>query len=145
LILKRKACQIKDDLLDGNKRDKYSCLPHFWPLELEKEVFQAQGGALGCSVEEKLEGSLVKLKLLAEEKLVESLVGLKLLAEEKTDPSLVKLGLLLEKRMAGSLVRLLLEERMTGSLVKLDLKHVEEKNSPRFGSPMFPLQLVGRG
>jgi hypothetical protein len=131
LVLKRKACQIKDDLLDGNKRDKYSCLPHFWPPELEKGVFQAQGGALGCSVEEKLEGSLVKLKLLAE-KLVESFVGLKLLAEEKMDPSLVKLGLLLEKRMAGSLVRmeLLLEERMTGSLVKLDLKHVEEKNSP---------------
>jgi hypothetical protein len=42
---------------------------------LKKEVFQAQGGALGCSVEKKLEGSLVKLKLLAEEKLVESLVG----------------------------------------------------------------------
>jgi hypothetical protein len=75
LILKRKACQIKDDLLDGNKRDKYSCLPHFWLLKLKKEVFQAQGGALGCSVEKKLEGSLVKLKLLAEEKLVESLVG----------------------------------------------------------------------
>jgi hypothetical protein len=75
LILKRKACQIKDDLLDGNKRDKYSCLPHFWLLKLKKEVFQAQGGALGCSVEKKLEESLVKLKLLAEEKLVESLVG----------------------------------------------------------------------
>jgi hypothetical protein len=24
-------------------------------------------------------------------------------------------------------------------LVKLRLKHVEEKNSPQFGSPMFPL------
>jgi hypothetical protein len=58
----------------------------------------------------------------------------------------VKLGLLLEKRMAGSLVRLelLLEERMTGSLVKLDLKHVEEKNSPQFVSPTFPLQLISR-
>jgi hypothetical protein len=78
---------------------------------------------------------------------VESLVGLKLLAEEKMDPSLVKLGLLLEKRMAGFLVRmeLLLEERMAGSLVKLDLKHVEEKNSPQFGSPMFPLQIISRG
>jgi hypothetical protein len=67
--------------LDGNKREKYSCLPHFCPLELEKEVFEAQGGALGCSVEEKLEESLVKPKLLSEEKLVESLVRLKLLAE----------------------------------------------------------------
>jgi hypothetical protein len=142
----KKACQIKDDLLDGNKRDKYSCLPHFWPPELEKGVFQAQEGALGCSVVKKLKESLVKLKLLAEEKLVESLVRLKLLAEEKMDPSLVKLGLLLEKRMVGSLVRmeLLLEGRMTGSLVKLDLKHVED-NSPQFGSPMFPLQIISRG
>jgi hypothetical protein len=72
---------------------------------------------------------------------------LKLLAEEKMDPSLVKLGLLLEKRMAGSLVRmeLLLEVKMTGSFVKLDLKYVEEKNSPQFGSPMFPLQIISRG
>jgi hypothetical protein len=99
---------------------------------LEKGVFQAQEGALGCSVEEKLEGSLVKLRLLAEEKLVESSVGLKLLAEGKMDPSLVKLELLLEKRM-------------TGSLVKLGWKHVEEKNSPQFGSPMFPLQIISRG
>jgi hypothetical protein len=104
-----------DDLLDGNKRDKHSCLPRFWPPELEREVFQDQGGALGCSVEEKLEESLVKLKLPTEEKLVESLVGLELLAEEKMDPSLVK-------------SELLLEERMAGSLVKLDLKHVEERN-----------------
>jgi hypothetical protein len=43
---------------------------------LGKEDFQAQGGALGCLVEEKIEESMVKLKLLAEEKLVESLVGL---------------------------------------------------------------------
>jgi hypothetical protein len=99
---------------------------------LEKGIFQAQEGVPGWSVEEKLEGSLVKLKLLIEEKLVESLVGLKLLAEEKMDPSLVKL-------------ELLLEDRMVGSLVKLDLKHVEEKNSPQFGSPMFPLQLTSRG
>jgi hypothetical protein len=99
---------------------------------LGKEVFQAQGGALGCSVEEKLEESLVNLKLLAEEKLVESLVRLKLLAEEKMDPSLVRLELLLENWMAGSFVR-------------LDLKHAEEKNSPQFGSPKFPLQLVSRG
>jgi hypothetical protein len=75
------------------------------------------------------------------------LVGLKLLAEEKMDPSLVKLELLLEKRMAGFLVKLelLLEGRMVGSLVKPDLKHVEEKNSPQFGSPMFPLQIINRG
>jgi hypothetical protein len=99
---------------------------------LGKEVFHAQGGALRCSVEEKLEESLVKLKLLAEEKLNESLVRLKLLAEEKLDVSLVKL-------------KLLLEERMVGSLVRLDLKHAEEKNSPQFGSPKFPLQLVSRG
>jgi hypothetical protein len=78
---------------------------------------------------------------------VESLVGLKLLAEEKMNPSLVKLELLLEKRMAGFLVKLelLLEERMVGSLVKLDLKHVVEKNSPKFDSPMFPLQIISRG
>jgi hypothetical protein len=78
---------------------------------------------------------------------VESLVRLKLLAEEKVDPSLVKLEFLFEKRMAGSLVKLklLLEEKMAGSLVKLDLKHVEEKNSPQFGSPMFPLQIISRG
>jgi hypothetical protein len=99
---------------------------------LGKEVFQAQGGALGCSVEEKLEESSVKLKLLVEEKLMESLVRLKLLAEEMLDPSLVRLELLLEKRMARSLVRLV-------------LKHVEEKNSPQFGSPKFPLQLISRG
>jgi hypothetical protein len=99
---------------------------------LGKEIFQAQGGALGCSVEEKL---------------VESLVRLKLLVEEKMDPSLVKLELLLEKRMAGFLVRLelLLEKRMAESMVKLDLKHVEEKNSPQFGSPSFPLQLISGG
>jgi hypothetical protein len=54
---------------------------------LGKEVFQAQGGALGC---------------LAEDKLVESLVRLKLLVEEKLDLSLVRLKLLLDKRMAGS-------------------------------------------
>jgi hypothetical protein len=84
---------------------------------LGKEVFQAQGGTLGCSVEKKL---------------VESLVRLKLLAEEKLDPFLVRLKLLLEGRMAGSLVR-------------LDLKHVEERSSPQFGSPRFPLQLISRG
>jgi hypothetical protein len=75
---------------------------------------------------------LVKLKLLAEEKLVESLVRLELLAEEKLDPSLVRLKLLLEGRIVGSLVR-------------LNLKHVEERNSPQFGSPRFPLQLINRG
>jgi hypothetical protein len=84
---------------------------------LGKGVFQAQGGALGCLVEDKLEESLVKLKLLAGEKLEESLVRLKLL----------------------------LEEKMAGSLVRLDLKHVEEKNSPQFDAPKFPLQLVSRG
>jgi hypothetical protein len=68
---------------------------------LGKEVFQAQGRALGCLVEEKLEESLVKLKLLAEEKLDESLVRLKFL----------------------------LEEKMVRSLVRLDLDHAEE-NSP---------------
>jgi hypothetical protein len=78
---------------------------------------------------------------------VESLVGLNLLAEGKMDPSLLKLGLLVEKRMVGSLVRLelLLEKRMTGSLVKLGLQHVEEKNSPQFDSPMFPMHLISRG
>jgi hypothetical protein len=74
------------------------------------------------------------------------LVGLKLLAEEKMDPSLVKLELLLEKRMAGFLVKLelLLEKRMVGSFRKLDLEHVEEKNSPQFGSPVFSLQIISR-
>jgi hypothetical protein len=78
---------------------------------LGKEVFQARGRALRCLVEKKLEESLVRLKLLVEEKL---------------DPSLVRLKLLLEKRMAGSLVR-------------LDLNHAEEKSSPQFGLPKFPL------
>jgi hypothetical protein len=59
------------------------------------------------------------------------LVGSKLLVEEKMDRFLVKL-------------ELLLEERMVGSLVKLGLKHVEEKNSPQFCSPMFPLQIINR-
>jgi hypothetical protein len=93
---------------------------------LGKGVFQAQGGALGCPVEEKLEESLVKLKLLAEKKLDESLVRLKLLAEERLDASLVRL-------------KLLIEEKMVGSLVRMDLKHAEEKNSPQFGSPKFSL------
>jgi hypothetical protein len=75
---------------------------------------------------------LVRLKLLAEEKLDESLVRLKLLPEEKLDASLVRL-------------KLLVEERMVGSLVRLDFKHAEEKNSPQFGSPKFPLQLISRG
>jgi hypothetical protein len=77
---------------------------------------------------------------------VESLVDLKLLAEVKMDPSLVKLELLLEKEMAESLVKLgrLLQEKIAGFLGKLDLKYVEEKNSPQFGSPMFPLQLTSR-
>jgi hypothetical protein len=99
---------------------------------LGKEVFQARGGVLGCPVEEKLEESLVKLKLLVEEKLDESLVRLRLLAEEKLDASLVRL-------------KLLVEERMSGSLVRMDLKRAEEKNSPQFGSPRFPLQLISRG
>jgi hypothetical protein len=62
------------------------------------------------------------------------------------DPSLVKLELLLEKGMAESLVKLelLLEEKIVGFLVKLDLKYVEEKNSPQFGLPMFPLQITSR-
>jgi hypothetical protein len=50
---------------------------------LEKGVFQAQEGVPGWSVEEKLEGSLIKLKVQTEEKLVESLVGLKFLAERR--------------------------------------------------------------
>jgi hypothetical protein len=98
---------------------------------LGKGVFQAQEGALGCPIEEKLEESLVKLKLLAEERLDASLVKPKLLAE-KLDESLVRL-------------KLLVEERMVGSLVRMDLKHAEEKNSSQFGSPKFPLQLISRG
>jgi hypothetical protein len=75
---------------------------------------------------------------------VESLVSLKLLAEEKIDPSLVLLEFLLEGKMVGPLVKLkcLLEGKMVGPLVKLDLKHVEEKNSPQVGSPMFLLQIT---
>jgi hypothetical protein len=84
---------------------------------LGKEVFQARGRALGCLVEEKLDESLVRLRLLVEEKLDESLVRL----------------------------RLLVEEKMVGSLVRLDLNHAEEKNSPQFGSPKFPLQMTSRG
>jgi hypothetical protein len=63
---------------------------------------------------------------------VESSVRLKLLAEEKLHPSLVWLKLLLEGKMAGS-------------LAGLDLKCVEKKNSPQFGSPKFLLQLIRRG
>jgi hypothetical protein len=74
LILKRRACRIKDDLLNGNDRNECPCLPHSWPPGLEK--FQAQEEVPGWSVEENFEGSLVKLKLLTEERLVESLVGL---------------------------------------------------------------------
>jgi hypothetical protein len=99
---------------------------------LKKGVFQAQEGFPGWSVEEKLERSLVKLKLLTEERLVDSLVGLKLLAEEDMDPSLVKLELLLGGKMVGP-------------LVKSDLKHVEEKNSPKFDSPIFLLQITSKG
>jgi hypothetical protein len=78
---------------------------------------------------------------------VESLVGLKLLAEEKMDLSLVKLELLLVEGMIESSVKLkfLLEEKIVGPLVKLDLKHVEEKNFPQVGSPMFLLQITSRG
>jgi hypothetical protein len=59
---------------------------------------------------------------------------------------LVKLELLLEKKMVEFLVKLelLLEERMVGSLAKLGLEHVEEENSPQFGSPMSPLQIISR-
>jgi hypothetical protein len=67
-------------------------LTSFLASKLEKGVFQAQEGIPGWSVEEKLERSLVKLKLLVEEKLVESLVGLKLLAEEKMDPFFGEVG-----------------------------------------------------
>jgi hypothetical protein len=83
---------------------------------LGKEVFQARGRALGCLVEEKLDDSLVRLRLLA----------------EKLDESLVRL-------------RLLVEEKMVASLVRLDLNHAEEKNSPQNGSPKFPMQLTSRG
>jgi hypothetical protein len=54
------------------------------------------------------------------------------LAEEKLDYLLVKL-------------RLLAEEKMFESLVSLELNHDEEKNSPQFDSPKFPLQLASRG
>jgi hypothetical protein len=94
-------------------------------LSWRREFFRLKKRFLDNQLRRSL-GSLIKLKLLAKEKLVESLVKLELLPEEKVDPSLVKL-------------ELLLEERMVGSLVKLGLKHVEEKNSPQFGSPMFPL------
>jgi hypothetical protein len=38
-------------------------------------------------------------------------------------------------------LRLQVEEKMVGSLVRMELNHAEEKNSPQFGSPKFPLQL----
>jgi hypothetical protein len=54
---------------------------------LGKEVFQARGRALGCLVEEKLDESLVRLRLLVEEKMVGSLVRLDLNhAEENNSP-----------------------------------------------------------
>jgi hypothetical protein len=72
---------------------------------------------------------------------------MKLLTEGLIDSSLVKLELLLEKGMVEFLVKLefLLGGEMAGSLVKLDLKHVEEKNSPQFDSPIFPLQITSKG
>jgi hypothetical protein len=54
------------------------------------------------------------------------------LAEEKLDDFLVKL-------------RFLVEEKLIESLVRLGLNHDEEKNSPQFGPPKFPLQLTSRG
>jgi hypothetical protein len=54
------------------------------------------------------------------------------LAEEKLDDFLVKL-------------KLLVEEKLLKSLVRLGLNHDEEKNSPQFGPPKFPLQLTSRG
>jgi hypothetical protein len=40
-------------------------------------------------------------------------------------------------------LELLLEKEMFESLVKLELL-LQEKNSPQFGSPMFPLQIASR-
>jgi hypothetical protein len=59
------------------------------------------------------------------------------------DESLVRLRLLVEEKMDQSLVnlKLLVEGKMVGYLVRLELNHAEEKNSPQFGSPKFPLQL----
>jgi hypothetical protein len=59
----------------------------------------------------------------------------------------VRLRLLVEENMDESLVKLtlLVEEKMVGSLVRLELNHAEEKNSPQFGSPKFPLQLTSSG
>jgi hypothetical protein len=76
--------------------------------------------------------------------LVESLVDLKLPAEVKMGSSLVKLELLFEKGMIESLLKLkfLLEGKMFEPLMNLDLKHVEEKKSPRIDSPMFLLQMT---
>jgi hypothetical protein len=42
-------------------------------------------------------------------------------------------------------LRLLVAEKMDESLVRLELNYDEEKNSPRFDSPKFPLQLASRG
>jgi hypothetical protein len=77
-------------------------LTSFLASRMGKEAFQAQGKALVCLAEKKLDDFLVKLGLLVEEKIVES-------------------------------------------LVRLELNHDEEKNSPQFDSPKFPLQLTSRG
>jgi hypothetical protein len=42
-------------------------------------------------------------------------------------------------------LRLQVEEKMVESLVRLELNHDEEKDSPQFDSPKFPLQLESRG
>jgi hypothetical protein len=42
-------------------------------------------------------------------------------------------------------MRLLVDEKMVESLVRLELNHDEEKNSPQFDSPNFPLQLTNGG
>jgi hypothetical protein len=38
--MRRKVCRIKNDLLNGNDRNECPCLPHSWPLELEKGFFR---------------------------------------------------------------------------------------------------------
>jgi hypothetical protein len=54
---------------------------------------------------------------------------------------------LAEKKLDDFLVKLkpLVEEKLFESLVRLGLNHEEEKSSPQFGPPKFPLQLASKG
>jgi hypothetical protein len=54
---------------------------------------------------------------------------------------------LVEEKLGDFLVklRLLVEDKLVEFLVRLGLNHEEDKNSPQFDPPQFPLLLASRG